>query len=37
MSMTNDEQDQLLRYIIKIKSKIKPHNPVKKSKRRCIK
>ena len=26
MSMTNDEQDQLLRYINKLKSKTKPHN-----------
>ena len=27
MSMANDEQDQLLRYINKLKSKKKPHNP----------
>ena len=27
MSMANDEQDQLLRYINKLKSKTKPHNP----------
>ena len=26
MSMANDEQDQLLRYINKLKSKTKPHN-----------
>ena len=31
MSMANDEQDRLLRYINKLKSKTKPH------KRRCIK
>ena len=38
MSMTNDEQNQLLRYINKLKSKTKPHNPeLKKSKRRCNK
>ena len=30
MSMTNDEQDQLLRYINKLKSKTKPHNPESK-------
>ena len=37
MSMANDEQDQLLRYINKLKSKTKPHNPESKnSKRRCI-
>ena len=37
MSMANDEQDQLLRNINKLKSKTKPHNPEsKKSKRRCI-
>ena len=32
MSMTNDEQDQLLRYINKLKSKAKPHNPESKKK-----
>ena len=38
MSMANDEPDQLLGYINKLKSKIKPHNPeLKKSKRRCVK
>ena len=30
MSMANDEQDQLLRYINKLKSKMKPHNPESK-------
>ena len=30
MSMANDEQDQLLRYINKLKSKTKPHNPESK-------
>ena len=30
MSMANDEQDQLLRYINKLKSKAKPHNPESK-------
>ena len=38
MSMANDEQDQLLRYINKLQSKTKPHNPEsKKCKKRCIK
>ena len=38
MSMANDEQEQLLRYINKLKSKIEPHNPeLKKSKGRCVK
>ena len=38
MSMANDEQDQLLRYINKLKSKTKLDNPEpKKSERRCIK
>ena len=27
MSMANDEKDQLLRYINKLKGKTKPHNP----------
>ena len=36
--MANDKQDQLLRYINKLKSKRKPDNPEpKKRKRRCIK
>ena len=30
ISMANDEQDQLLRYINKLKSKTKPHNPESK-------
>ena len=30
MSIANDEQDQLLRYINKLKSKTKPHNPKSK-------
>ena len=30
MSIANDEQDQLLRYINKLKSKTKPHNPESK-------
>ena len=30
MSMANDEQDQLLRYINKLKRKTKPHNPESK-------
>ena len=30
MNMTNDEQDRLLRYINKFKSKTKPHNPESK-------
>ena len=30
MSMANDEQDQLLRYINKLKSKTKPRNPESK-------
>ena len=30
MNMANDEQDQLLRYINKLKSKTKPHNPESK-------
>ena len=30
MSMANDEQDQLLRYINKLKGKTKPHNPESK-------
>ena len=30
MNMANDEQDQLLRYINKFKSKTKPHNPESK-------
>ena len=38
MSMANDKQNQLLRYIDKFKSKTKPHNlESKKSKTRCIK
>ena len=38
MSMANDEQDQLVRYINKLKSKTEPNNPEsKKSKKRCIK
>ena len=30
VSMANDEQDQLLRYINKLKSKTEPHNPESK-------
>ena len=38
MSMANDEQDQLVRYINKLKSKTEPNNPEsKKSKKRRIK
>ena len=32
MSMANDEQDQSLRYINKLKKKTKPHNPELKKK-----
>ena len=36
ISMANDKQDQLLRYINKLKSKTKPHNPEPKKRKEDV-